>query len=107
MNQLAQDLRAAKALIDTPEKWTKRVFARDSSGFGTPYDGGQAVCFCSAGAIFRTVGDDPTRERAAMNALAIAMGGDRPSIAAFNDTSEHAEVMAAFDKAIAAAEAQS
>lgn len=53
--QLAADLRAAKALIDTPEKWTQRVYARDSMGFTCESENSAAVCFCSLGALFRVI----------------------------------------------------
>lgn len=107
MNQLAQDLRAAKALIDTPQKWTQRAFAKTADGALTTYTAEDAACFCSAGAIFRVVGDAEPRERACLDALGATMGTHRLDIPKFNDTRTHAEVMAAWDAAIAAAEAQS
>lgn len=102
--QLAADLRAAKALIDTPEKWTRRAYAKTSQGVACLFSDEAAQCFCALGAIFR-VTPSLDREVAAVDAIKRAMGVNY--IPSFNDYHSHAEVMEAFDRAIAAAEAES
>lgn len=106
--QLAKDLRAAKALIDTPDKWTKGVWARDADGADVSVDDvSAAVCFCSFGACKMAVGFDNC-----VDDMMLALGGAIPegsaavSTPSFNDHPDttHADVMALFDRAIAAAE---
>jgi hypothetical protein len=38
-------------LLDSPEKWTKEVLARDSKGNSTHPDSPEAVCWCVKGAL--------------------------------------------------------
>ena len=101
--QLVADLKAAKALIDTPEKWTKgRLRLRDKYG--------KVCAMCSIGAIY-TAAEEllGPRHDAARDAFRAATGClPFDSVPEWNDAPErtHAEVMAAFDKAIASAEAQ-
>lgn len=104
MNQLARDLRAAKALIDTPEKWTQRAHARTVEGYSCDSDDPKATSFCSLGAIYRTV---PVSEYSREDCLRGALRPYAGNIAHFNDNNTHADVMAAWDKAIADAEAES
>lgn len=91
-----EDLIAAKALIDTPEKWTKNYFRTD--------DG----CYCAVGAIDAATRPDPTFDRGdrAHAALLAALPEGALSITGFNDrrSTVHADIMALFDRAIAAAE---
>ena len=93
----ADDLRAAKALIDTPEKWIKGEFSRNG-------------CYCAAGAIAAAVGHNPraawargSRWREAKDALELALEGDL-LLPEYNDAPDttHADVMSLFDRAIAA-----
>lgn len=108
MQTTSETLRAAKALIDTPEKWTQGAYARDEEGLTVFVGDEAAVCFCSIGALARTERlhnvPDPHElgRRATIRAL-------RPShdpilaaglIADFNDTHSHSEVMAMWDRAI-------
>ena len=102
----AEILKAARGLIDTPEKWTQGAWSRSRGEHYTPY------CYCSAGALARvaTGVPNPTSSQffalessIALLALEAWMGGD---IVEFNDTHGHADVMAAFDRAIAAEEAK-
>lgn len=102
--EIAEILRKAKALIDAPEKWTKGAFARDRSGGSVPIAGDEACAFCAAGAIYSVIdkfnaAEFDLEDRAA-SAIGQAVGG---SIAGFNDDEDttHADVMAAFDRAIA------
>jgi hypothetical protein len=105
-------LRAARARIEREEHWTKGAFARvDPNDLRTisaigPRDP-QAVCWCAAGAIRAVApahdGWDKAEvflERAIDPTLRIGVGQ-------FNDNASHGMVLAAFDRAIALAEAQS
>lgn len=100
MSTVADTLREAKALIDTPEKWTQGRWHSDG-------------CYCMGGAVARAATGETEpfaqdfrspRTYTARHALEAVIGGD---IMAFNDSHAHAEVMAAFDRAIATAEASS
>lgn len=82
----------ARKLIEKPENWLNRAPTGSNRN-------------CAATAIWKTRGSkrDPDLERAgyqAYDALADAMGVK--IVADFNDTHTHAEVLAAFDKAIEA-----
>lgn len=54
---LADDLRAAKKVIDTPEKWTKEAMARDSDGRIVFANSPDACRWCAAGAVERAAPD--------------------------------------------------
>lgn len=88
----------ARALIAKPEHWTKRSYARGLSGESVDAGSRNAVCWCSVGAIDRISLVDGGR---ALDALSTAMGGG--GITSFNDSSDHATVLAAFDRAIESA----
>lgn len=101
--QLADDLRAAKALIDTPEKWVKGVdFTRTRR--------------CAMAAIIDALGQPmggyrfSECDRALCKALTIRKrrGSYPHPVVAFNDDldTSHADILALFDRAIAAAEAE-
>lgn len=98
MPSVKENLIAAKALIDTPEKWIKGELV--SNG-----------CYCSVGAIEQTVPFAPGEcaEYAAIEAALPPEFEDDTSdwnsvVAQFNDdpTTTHADIMALFDRAIAA-----
>ena len=100
-------LRAARAKIEVPERWTKRMFARDKERCRVVSWSTFAVCWCGQGANHAVVGPagdwgDPDK------ALDEAVGGNFPD---WQDDLQgthveaHAEVLAAFDKAIAEREA--
>jgi hypothetical protein len=83
---------AARALIENPEDWRKGAYrTRDADG--------HVLARCACGAL-----QDASRPKragqssAAYQALKAAMGGD---VCEWNDDHTHAEVLAAFDKAIA------
>lgn len=107
MNVMVEILTAAKARIDTPKTWTKRAGARDTAGNIVDSYDPTAVCYCSVGAIY-AVGDYSYGQRVrALSLLGRATGpliGD--GVVVWNDapTRTHAEVMAAFTKAIKLAE---
>jgi hypothetical protein len=98
---LKADLIAAKALIDTPDKWLRGQLADRAD-----------TCFCAFGAAqfgpSRSWSDG--KDTAATLALIAALpepGGERRKhpLAMFNDdpATTHADVMALFDRAIEAA----
>ena len=97
-------LLTAKKFIDAPEKWTQGSDARTEDGIGVSARSIRAVCYCSVGALQKLHDpidfyDDTNRhEMAAYKYLRIAMRNR--NIAEFNDCHTHAEVMAAWDKAI-------
>lgn len=94
-------LRLARALIERPERWIQKVAATDADGVAVSSSCEDATRWCAWGAIVRTGGFGR-----AVAALACAMGyggGLNPSRAIFdfNDSHTHAEVIGAFDQAIA------
>jgi hypothetical protein len=95
MSSVKENLIAARALIDTPEKWIKGTFSNDNG------------CFCALGAVDKALGlpmgdDGGKTEQALYEALPPFVSG----VADFNDapTTFHADIMALFDRAIAAQE---
>ncbi len=44
-------LRAARKLIETPDKWTKGEYARDAEGKVCPRRGKEACQWCASGAL--------------------------------------------------------
>lgn len=98
MNEkLIENLKAAKALIDTPEKWGK----------GT-YEPGPD-CYCVVGALKAANGwsEFEVWNTKAINALYSACDDRFEGIVDLNDHPDttHADIMALIDRAIAAAEA--
>ncbi|MEA2495597.1 MAG: hypothetical protein QOJ29_3508 [Thermoleophilaceae bacterium] len=86
-------LRGAKRLIEDPERW---------SGDG-PGDGCPRRCAVHA---LHAAGATAEVKLAGLDELAAAMGVKLGYVASFNDSHSHAEVLAAFDKAIANVEAR-
>lgn len=102
-------LTRARARIALPEAWTKRWFARDAGGNKINETDPDAVCFCAIGAVsaecteitgsrrIRQVEDACTYlRREAPSQVGVSHYNDR-------DTTTHADVLAWFDRAIAAA----
>lgn len=93
----------ARGFIDTPEKWTKGLPAKDAEGFATSPHDAFAVCFCALGAIekaARIVKKDHASQ-------VCRFVGDVISkrLVDFNDNmnTTHADILEVFDKVIAAA----
>lgn len=86
------DLIAAKALIDTPEKWCQGTA---TAGYGA------RLC------AIRAAGGARYRNKDAVAALKAALPIGEKSLPRFNDSPDttHADVMALFDRAIEAAAA--
>ena len=109
MTTVRENLIAAKALIDTPEKWAHEDAARR-------YNGGN--CLCAVDAVAEVVGNSwdecGERERDFLEAAVPPDFKRAPNqdeflhrAAQFNDhpNTTHADILALFDRAIAAAEA--
>lgn len=91
------NLIAARALIDTPEKWTRNAKARSASGIATLPRSSKAVCWCAYGALVKVCG----KKEASDIAWDVFLGTG--NLAGFNDRPEttHADLMVYFDRAIA------
>lgn len=94
----ADTLRAARALIEQPERWTTTYLARNKQGRITGHASEDAVCWCAIGAIYKVTTDDPSPY---LDVLRRITGND---LSGFNDSRTHAEVLDAFDRAIEIAE---
>lgn len=91
----------ARKLIEKPDGWCRGTDAKDESGRCVRCDDPHARSFCAVGALAR-VSDKHEFESAY---LALRRGlPTRGGVATFNDTHTHAEVIAAFDRAIEAAQ---
>jgi hypothetical protein len=90
-------LRAAREKIARPGCWTRRAYARDATGRAVLPMDPMAVCWCIRGAIQSIHGD--------IDGWAIVWQScfDDLPLATFNDhpKTSHADVVAAFDRAIA------
>lgn len=105
-----ETLIAAKALIDTPEKWTTGSYSRDENNNCLPDIFDPAACkFCSLGAIERVSPEESKwmpnsfayLARCFLNKAIDSISRHAAStIVRFNDNSTHEQVMKAFDKAI-------
>ena len=97
-------LTAARAKIADKKNWTQGWFALRLDGDGILRDtdsmSTSAVCWCSTGAIrvVLQVDDHTDLPPDLISAFCMGSAGD---IEDFNDTHTHAEVLAAFDQAIA------
>ncbi len=100
----AQILRAARELIADERHWTTNVLARDAGGCLTMVASDDATCFCAVGALLKATGRSGIT--AARRAIEDAAGIERSRVFEWNDTHTHAEVLAAFDRAIATEEAK-
>ena len=99
-------LRSARALVDTPEKWTWGTIARDASGRSVPFDSPSAVCFCAYGAVSAAC-DHGASGSAAWCRLREALPAGWPGgVSLYNDypSTMHADILALFDRAIEAEE---
>lgn len=112
--EVSEFLKNAKALINTPDKWTKRAYARDAGGNSVSEDSPDAVCFCSVGALDKLVRAEPSTDvkvyqirniaHSILDAAAKELDGEGSNAMGLNDSAvSHSEVMAMFDLAIAKA----
>jgi hypothetical protein len=102
------DLERVYALIEKPENWTQEYYARDAGGdpicdvdgelIESPMaaNADEAACWCLWGAAYKC-GIPESKDQE----LATALAFDFPSsVADFNDTHSHAEVLARLRRAI-------
>ena len=102
--RIAKVLRDARALLAKRGGWGQGNFAYNSLGFPEMIGSSHAVCFCSMGAIKKVA---PTNDDAQNACLAVANTLAGRNIIDWNDQPgrRKAQVLAAFDNAIAACEA--
>lgn len=107
MTQLLDDLIAARALIDAPEKWTQGVYARDADGEELGFCDDSSVCFCVEGAIYTAINRGHSSAVDTAMAALMSMSPCIQNLAQWNDAPDrtHADVMQRFDRAIAKARA--
>jgi hypothetical protein len=104
----SERLRAALALIDSPEKWAQGASAKDSEGFIVALHAEDAVSFCSLGALGIKCSDKGYLDNEAYESSRtyLKRAAGQRLITEYNDTRTHAEVMQMFDKAIQLAQAE-
>ena len=97
-------LRAARKLIDQPEKWTKGALKRDARGNELIISHIPVASRCASGAIMAACEFEERREVFDQLSRSINhyLGSDYDSIVEWNDRPmrTHAQVMQAFDRAI-------
>ena len=98
-------LRAARALIDQPEKWTQHASQRDVNGKPLRFELAGAVTRCAYGALMKACRN--AEEGEVVEHLVQSISRHLPTgyyggLAPWNDKEgrTHAEVMLAFDRAI-------
>lgn len=116
-------LERARALITPPEAWTTKAFARTAKGILFPegqrvqHSAPEAVCWCAVGACRKAAGVKRLFDEnyAASDRAVQALGkqlrpegweGSFADVHSYNDDHTHAEVLALFDRAIAAEKAK-
>lgn len=111
MTKTSELLRAAKAKIEDPKRWTKGDTALDSRGERVGARDATACCWCSMGALSAAGAIVPTGDDPATCMLRRCIMPRKPygaSLVEFNDApaTTHADVMALFERAIAMAESE-
>ena len=99
----ADKLHAARALIEDPGRWCKWAHARTKYEHKTGIYQPDAVKFCAEGALMVVTGDDALHYPAEFLDKA-AMERGFFSFIELNDKTNHAAVLAMFDRAIQLAE---
>lgn len=94
--KISEHLKAAKALIDTPDKWTQGAYARNHQGYETRINSSDACQHCSYGAL--------AAKEAPHACFMLLYKEMENNIIRFNDHHTHQEVMAMWDRAIELAE---
>jgi hypothetical protein len=97
---------AARHILENPDHWTKGCFARTAGGGEVDAEDAVAKSFCVHGAIIAAAGgfDVPFRNEA-LNLLRTAASPSSGFPGGWNDAPSrtHADVLAAFDRAIESA----
>lgn len=96
---------AARDIISDPKHWTQGYYALDMYGAHREAQSKDAVCFCSLGAVAKAAGRNtgvahPNKGVELSYLIDAINREDVGDIVHFNDSHDHAEVLAAFDKAI-------
>jgi hypothetical protein len=93
--------RAARALIEDPDRWTTGNYAQTAGGRECTPDDLRAVRWCAVGALRACAADDDDVRGAIGRALCCAANdlGYRRA-ATLNDAQGHAAVLAMYDRAI-------
>lgn len=105
MNKPLELLIQAQDKIRDPKNWTRDHYALDAEGNSVSRYSEAAVCFCSLGALEALFDGTDEREsdvRRARDFLydaAAMLTETQESVAQYNDTRTHAEVMAMWEKA--------
>jgi hypothetical protein len=111
--KVVEAFKGVRQLLADNHSWTKHTSARDSRGNRCKPEDSTAVCWCMSGALNKVVGynaagaDPMAYNKAgkvywAAHSLFNNINGE--SMVTFNDTRNHAEVLGALDKVIAAFE---
>ena len=90
----------AKSLIEDPIRWTQGAHARNSVNKPTGSISVTAICFCSLGALNRTLAKEGLGGDIFLEAELLLGGAMGYDVAGFNDSATHSEVMEAWDFAI-------
>lgn len=99
---LAADLlRAARARIFDPERWTQGALARDAMGNLIAETDSRAKCWCARGAYYA---EDPLSSHGGEKFLNEAADEKGTFVERINDRGRHADVMDLYDRAIELAE---
>lgn len=103
-------LKAMRALISDPARWTQDAWARDASGRPVMEFDPTAVSFCMAGAwqhiiwaAFPARAEAPLRRDLVTSVAGTLRALTHMPTGEYNDTHSHAEVLAVVDRAIAEA----
>ena len=108
MTTIREILIAARAKIERPEAWTRGAAARTGSGKSLPPEkASRGQCWCAAGAAWSIVGCQTDASHTAINCLSELVHEEfNIGVASYNDapTTTHADILALFDRAIAATE---
>lgn len=95
-------LKAARELLSEPKRWTQHATARTTGGIPTDPKDPNAITWDATGAIDKFC----TSTLQVINVVGIVTDAiNNPSMADLNDNHHHADVLAAFDKAIATLQA--
>ena len=98
-------LKAARARIEDPARWTYKAFAVDEYGGILAAWNEKAIRWCSWGAVIVESGSDATARADAVRALHAAANSLGSTSAAEHNDRGHEHALAMFDLAIAALEA--
>ena len=97
MNPAIDLLRRTRKRIESPDRWCQGFFGMSKTGKRVIPESADAVRWCLMGALMAETGDDMATYMQAANALNYTAS---EAIIHFNDTHEHAEVLAMIDRTI-------